>query len=238
MNEKARSEDELSESAQRLLGYVTQHAAPDATWSPKRKAVIQALSVSEATLGRALRELKEAGLLQVIKAGGGAGKPTHYLVTPLARGQVKGVPLRGVSLAQYSAQRQSIRGESGKKRAHDERVREHIHELSALCAASESTGEAAAASAAGFISGIAQGLKNQPTWMRMLFASVGVALLGGLIGGMIKGQQGAVVGTLLGGLGGGAFGYLACPPSSEAAPESSVLAREEQDIFKRVENLL
>jgi len=70
MNEKERKETALSESAQRLLGHVTQHAAANGTWSAKRKVVLKELAVSQATLGRALRELKEADLLQVVKAGG------------------------------------------------------------------------------------------------------------------------------------------------------------------------
>jgi len=236
MNKKERKETALSESAQRLLGYVTQHAAANGTWSAKRKVVLKELAVSQATLGRALRELKEADLLQVVKAGGGAGKPTQYLITPLTRGQVKGALPEGVSRAEYSAHEQRTHG-SNKEHVHSERVCEHDHDLVALCEVGESVGEEAIASAAGFISGIAQGLTALPSWMRMLFASVGIALLGGLIGGMIKGRQGAVVGALLGGLGGGAVGYLACPPSSEAEPKSATPVQEE-DIFEKIQKLV
>ena len=238
MNKKERKETTLSESAQRLLGHVTQHAAANGTWSAKRKVVLKELAVSQATLGRALRELKEADLLQVVKAGGGAGKPTQYLVTPLTRGQVKGALPEGVSRAEYSAHGQRTHGKSNKEHVHSERVREHDHDLVALCEVGESVGEEAIASAAGFVSGIAQGLTTLPTWVRMLFASVGIALLGGLIGGVIKGRQGAVVGALLGGVGGGALGYLACPPSSEAEPKSATPVQKEEDIFEKIQKLV
>lgn len=191
-SEKQKKETALSESAQRLLGYVTQHAAANGTWSAKRKAVLKELGTSQATLGRALRELKEADLLQVVKAGGGAGKPTQYLVTPLARGQVMEASREGGFLAGYSVKQQRPHGNNDKEHVHSERVREHDQGLLALCELSEIVGEEAIVSAAGFVSGIARGLTALPTWMGMLFASVVVGLVGSLLGGLIKGRPGAI----------------------------------------------
>lgn len=71
-----------------LLGLMTTEAGSDGTFSAKREDMARRLGWSDATFGRALKQLRDLQEVAAVTPGGGAGRPTAYHVSRLARKHV------------------------------------------------------------------------------------------------------------------------------------------------------
>ena len=72
----------MSDKARKLYEHIASRVGPDNLWAEKRADVIRALGFSPASLTRALGELKDLGILEVVRPGGGTGRPTVYRFHP------------------------------------------------------------------------------------------------------------------------------------------------------------
>lgn len=72
----------MSDKARKLYEHIASRVGPDNLWAEKRADVIRALGFSPASLTRALGELKDLGILEVVRPGGGAGRSTVYRFHP------------------------------------------------------------------------------------------------------------------------------------------------------------
>lgn len=166
---------ELSGTAYKVLGFIATHRDPDGTWSMRRAEVQKALGISQPTLTRALKELKEAGIIKVIEPGGGAGRPTKYMLNLPEGEQIKPLARKVPTETRASGNHRTGQENRGSKHAHHEHVHEHVHYAEVAQLTQEFIQVAAS-----FIAGVLRGLlplalKNRK---RIIFAAIGGGLLG------------------------------------------------------------
>ncbi|HDN19852.1 MAG TPA: helix-turn-helix domain-containing protein, partial [Candidatus Acetothermia bacterium] len=75
----------LSRQAAELLGQLISRADANGIVGVTRTELAKMLKVSVPTIARALRELVEAGELELLVRGGGRGRPSRYRITRLSR---------------------------------------------------------------------------------------------------------------------------------------------------------
>lgn len=207
---------ELSKTAQEVLGFIVSHLGPEGVWSMKRAEVEEALGISSATLTRALRELREAGLLKVVEQGGGAGRPTKYRLT-LPQAEQEKTPAREPTPAGDAPTPRPV--EKPGKPAHVEHVHEQVHgEL-------RTAGVAAGETAISFLSGVLEGgtrkFLSLPKWQQALLVTSVGALGGWLAAGWagVEDKGARAKWVLVGATTGLALALLL--PSPEPAPLSA-----------------
>jgi len=202
----------LSEKAAALLGHLVTLADSKGEVAVTRKKLAMALGASVPTVSRALRELKEAGLLAVMAEGGGRGQPTRYRITALAREPVPAN--RGIGDSCYPSAGAST-GKSTGKRYHGDPVHEPDHDLEGVRSCGVELGQAMAMGAFGLLEGAWRAWRGVPMWGRIALAGGSLGTVGALVGRSYGGRIGTFIGGASGALAGGLLAALV-PSESEA----------------------
>lgn len=166
--------DGLSKNATLLLGVMLAEAHPDGTYSSPREAACRKLGWSDATLGRALKELRDRGEIAVVTPGGGAGRATVYLITRLAHERVDQVGHVGASAASGSVPDGATRAEADREPTHREHVLEGVQFPSSPPRVPDPDFLALGRGAADFTAGFAQ--RAYEHWARLPTVGRAVAL--------------------------------------------------------------
>jgi len=204
---------EVSEKAAALLGYLVTLADGKGEVAVTRKKLATALGASVPTVTRALRELKELGLITVVTEGGGRGQATRYRITAIAR---EAVPTdQGTGGSHYPSAGASTGGSVG-KRCHGDPLREPDRGLESVHSCGVEFGQTMVMGALGLLEGVSQAWKRVPTWARVVLGGGPLGAVGALIGRL----HGGKIGTLLGGATGALAGALlaALVPSESKSP--------------------
>lgn len=193
----------LSRNATLLLGLMTGEAEPDGTYAAKRRDIARRLGWSDATLGRALKELRESREIEPVAPGGGAGRPTKYRITRLAREHDE---LRDPSTPCVGRgplpDRGAGRGDKGET-THQEGLlegdqgNEGPHQLSRGDLVV--FGETAADVLGGFLRRAYDRWSEQPLGLRLLTAAPVVCFVGWKLTKSLVGKEYAYLGGILGG---------------------------------------
>lgn len=204
-----------------LLGLMTAGAGRDGSFNAKRSAMAKQLGWSAATLTRALHELKEHNEIVVVAPGGGAGKATSYVVTRLAPDQVQHA-VQGGGLGVGDPVREALRGTSSSaEHAHEEPVREHVHDPVPSGGPAPmdlaTAGADLAAALGGFLRGAWGWFTDQPQSLRLTLVVPIGAWAGWALVEKLAGREFAPVGAALG----AAFAGLASTAVSGATPPAA-----------------
>jgi len=206
---------EISERAAALLGHLVTLADSKGEVAITRKKLAMALGASVPTISRALRELKEAGLLAVVAEGGGRGQATRYRITAIAREAVAADQGAGSS---YHPSAGAATGGSTGKRCQGDLVHEPDQDLESVHSCGVELGQTMVVGAFGLLEGISQAWKQVPTWARVVLGGGSLGAVGALIGRLHGGRIGTLIGGAAGALAGGLLAALV-PSESEAPPE-------------------
>jgi len=210
----------LSIKAQALLGHLVTLADSRAEVAVLRTALAKDLRVSVPTVSRALRELKEAGLITVVTEGGGRGQPTRYRITALARDAVPAN--RGTGDSYYPSAGASTGGSIGKL-YHGDPVHEPDHGLESVHSCGVELGQVMVMGAFGLLEGAWQAWRRVPMWGRIALAGGVLTTVGALVGRFHAGR----IGTFIGGAAGAFVGALLAalvPSESETPPQQPTVS--------------
>ena len=201
----------LSPQAEGLLGYLLTLADGGGIVELTRGELAAARSVSIPTISRALRELREAGELVLVKEGGGRGRPSRYQITRLARGTLS--PARGCG----GSHRLSSGASTGKRNAKQcrrEPVPEPVLDPETARESAAQLGRALVAGAEGLLQGAAEVWCQLPAWQRTVLAGLPLCAVAAWLG-----KRGG--GGLWMGIGGG-VGLLTAATLALLVPEEKV----------------
>ena len=148
---------ELTPTCQRMLGYLVAHAGPDGTFAMTNRALGKALGISESTAKRALRHLKEVGLIELVAEGGGRGNPSRYRIVRTRSEPVH--PLPG-SYAPISNPR-SFPSDKWGKLGHGELVHEPVYVSGEAIQAGQWAGQELVGFMCGMVRGAIEASRNQ-----------------------------------------------------------------------------
>ena len=192
------------------MGYLLTLADGGGIVELTRGELAAARSVSIPTISRALRELREAGELVLVKEGGGRGRPSRYQITRLARGTLSPAKRCG-------SHRPSSGGSSGKrevKKYQREPVPEPVLDPETARESAAQLGRALVAGAEGLLQGAAEVWCQLPAWQRTVLAGLPLCAVAAWLG-----KRGG--GGLWMGIGGG-VGLLAAAALALLVPEEKV----------------
>lgn len=210
----------LSPQAEGLLGYLVTLADAEGFVELTRGKLAAARSVSVPTISRALRELRDAGQLVLVKPGGGRGHPSRYRITRLSGEQLHAPSTRAEVPGWGMPERWSQMGKIGAELDHDDPDRELDLSLEATWALAADLGRTAVAGAAGWLQGAAEAWRRLPTWQRALLCGFPLGTIGALLGRRHGGNLGTAIGGGVGLLAGTVLALLI--PPEEKSPETPV----------------
>ena len=203
----------LSSQAQRLLGHLVTLADDQGIVEVTRAELAKALQVSIPTIARGLRELRDVGELELIKQGGGRGRPSRYRIIRLRRERVH--TKADVAHGEYPKPRGEMRKIIPKPGQGDPDLEPDFHS-DAIRALAADLGEAIVNGAAACLQGAVKAWRGLSTWQRATLAGLPLGALGMLMGRRYGGKLGAAIGGGAGLLAGAAFALLV-PPEERAA---------------------
>jgi len=192
----------LSEKAHTLLGYMLTIADSQGEVAVTRRTLATAIGTSVPTVGRALRELRDAGELMVVEEGGGRGQATRYRIKALVRDRIS-MPLGTGGAYEPRPVGQVTRKERKLDRV--DPVHDPDHEPESLYHLAYGVGEALVTTVVGLIQGGWKALKRAPVATRVALLGTPFAAGGGILGNSLGSRcwaflgvvSGALVGSLL-----------------------------------------
>ena len=159
----------LSHQAEGLLGFLVTLADEQGVVELTRAQLAAARSVSISTISRAIKELLKAGEIELVKEGGGRGRPSRYRIIRLARGG--GSAPRG-SGGRHRPVPRALTGEVAVKLGHRELVHDPVLDPETLRKSAAEAGEVLIAGIVGFLQGAARAWRQLPTWQRTVLAGL------------------------------------------------------------------
>jgi len=213
----SKAQSGLSPTDQRMLGYLVAHVGPDGTFAMTNRALGKALGISESSAKRALRHLREAGLIELVAEGGGRGNPSRYRIVRTRSEPVH--PLPG-SYAPISNP-QSFPSDKWGKLGHGELVHEPVYIPGEVDQAGQWVGQELVGFMCGLVRGAIDAWRKQEQGVRdSVVVTVLSAVVGGIAGYLAKGRQGAMVGLGIGAVGGGIMANVFLRPPPKAVLEA------------------
>lgn len=210
----------LSGQAQRLLGHLLTQADGQGAIEVPRSELAKALRVSVPTITRALRELRDAGELEMMGKGGGRGRPSRYRITALCRKQVPAPsPRTDVGGGEYPKPGHGM-GDITPKPDQADPDREPDLQAEAIRTLAADLGQTMVTGAAGFLQGAARAWQGLPTWQRAVLAGFPLSTVGMLVGRKYGGKLGLAIGGGIGALAGVALALFVFPDNETAVPAS------------------
>lgn len=194
---KRKQHGKLSFQAEALLGLLITLADEEGCVEATRAELAKARSVSVPTIARALRELVEAGELELEVPGGGRGRPSRYRITRLSRETVSQPSGCGGSAPEKPRDGELNEQAAGKKPYHNDPV----HDPDQHALVKETFGElgrTVVLGAAAFLDQAAEAWRTLPAWQRGIIVGAPLGLLGFWLGKRYGGWQWGVIGALLG----------------------------------------
>jgi DNA-binding transcriptional ArsR family regulator len=213
----------LSSQAEALLGFLVTLADDEGFVELTRAKLAAARSVSVPTITRALRKLREAGELKLIKRGGGRGRPSRYRITALSREPLHRTLTRGDNSRGEYWEASGQGAKTSAKPDHDDPDHEPDFQPEAIQTSAADLGRTVVTGAAAWLKGAAEAWRALPTWQRTALAGLPLSTLGIFVGKRYGGRLGAAIGGGAGLLAAAALASLVPPQKEPAeAPTSSV----------------
>ncbi|MCD6320966.1 hypothetical protein J7L84_01805 [Candidatus Bipolaricaulota bacterium] len=198
-----------------MLGFLVTLADEQGVVELTRAQLAAARSVSISTISRAIKELLKAGEIELVKEGGGRGRPSRYRIIWLARGG--GSAPRG-SGGRHRPVPRALTGEVAVKLCHRKLVHDPVLDPETLRKSAAEAGEVLIAGIVGFLQGAARAWRQLPTWQRTVLAGLPLGTAGALLGWKGGGKLWAAAGGGVGLLAGFALALLVPEEKPAAQP--------------------